>query len=439
LGEQVTFSVNVFPSNATYTWTLDGLPLSNTDKSYVYTAAAGNHTLTVKAKQALGTDTQTWNITTPSQPFTWNKTFGGPGEDWANSVQQTSDGGYILAGFTESFGAGSYDVWLIKANANGDRVWDKTFGGSGDDRAQAVQQTSDGGYILAGYTSSFGAGSSDAWLIKTDANGIEQWDKTFGGTDSEVFWAVQQTSDGGYILAGGIWSNVTLNDDAWLLKTDANGNKIWDKTYVAGANNEAYDVHQTSDGGYILAAYTYNWWYYDANAWLIKTDAYGEIVWDKTFGGPGDEDAKSVQQTKDGGYIMAGLTSSFGAGSRDTWLIKTDTNGIEQWDKTFGGSITDWANAVQQTNDEGYILAGVTESFGAGYRDAWLIKTDANGDKVWDKTFGGSDLEFANDVQQTSDGGYILAGLTYSFGAGNGDAVLIKTDAFGNAPATPTP
>jgi len=356
---------------------------------------------------------------------TFNKTYGGSGEEWANSVQQTKDGGYILAGWTDSYGAGSYDAWLIKTNANGNKVWEKTFGGSSEDRAYDVQQTSDGGYILAGWTFSFGVVGDDAWLIKTNANGNKVWEKTFAGDYNEWALAVQQTSDGGYILAGSTSDYGFDWEHIWLIKTDANGNKIWDKTYALYRYNRAYAVQQTSDGGYILAGYACS--YDDCTSWLIKTDANGNKVWDKTFGGSSSD----VQQTTDGGYILA-------ASNGDVWLIKTDADGNKVWDTFFGQSTyQDWPEAVQQTSDGGYILAGVTESFGAGDRDAWLIKTDANGNKVWDKTFGGSGTDWALAVQQTSDGGYILAGL-YSIPY-NQDAWLIKTDAEGNAPSTPTP
>jgi predicted secreted protein len=370
---------------------------------------------------------------------TFNKTFGGSGEDRAVSVQHTSDGGYILAGITASFGAGGWDFWLIKTDANGNKVWDKTFGGSNDDEAYAVQQTSDGGYILAGRTASFGAGGYDAWLIKTDANGNKVWDKTFGGSNYDWATAVQQTSDGGYILAGYTDSFGAGGGDAWLIKTDADGNEVWDKTFGGTNTDGAYAMQQTSDGGYILAGITRSSGAGDFDAWLIKTDENGNKVWDTTFGGSNEDWAYAVQQTSDSGYILAGYTRSFGSGSFDGWLIKTDANGNKVWDKTFKGWNNDYAFAVQQTSDGGYILAGITSSIGAGGYDAWLIKTDADGNEVWDKTFGGTDLDYAYAVQQTSDSGYILAGYTYSFGVGRTDAWLIKTDAKGNAPATPTP
>jgi ribosomal protein S11 len=233
---------------------------------------------------------------------------------------------------------------------------------------------------LAGYTESFGAGYSDLFLIKTDANGNIIWAKTYGGTNYDGAYSVQQTSDGGYIVAGATYSFGAGSTDIILIKTDANGN----------------------------------------------------IIWAKIYGGTGEDYAFSVRQTSDSGYIVAGYTYSFGAGSRDLFLIKTDVNGNIIWAKTYGGTSDDYATSVQQTSDGGYIVAGETQSFGAGYRDILLIKTDANGNIIWAKTYGGTDWDKALSVRQTSDGGYIVAGYTYSFGAGSRDLFLIKTDADGN-------
>jgi hypothetical protein len=344
-----------------------------------------------------------------------------------------------VAGTTRSYGAGGYDAWLIKTDASGNMVWNKTIGGTGDDWAESVQQTKDAGYIVVGWTTSYGAGNSDAWLIKTDASGNMMWKKTFGGTGSENAYSVQQTSDGGYTVAGYTTSNGAGSYDAWLIKTDANGNMVWNKTFGGTGSENAYSVQQTSDGGYIMAGHTTSYGAGGYDAWLIKTDASGNMVWNKTFGGTGDDWAESVQQTKDGGYILAGVTFSYGAGNYDFWLIKTDANGNMVWNKTFGGTNYDRAYSVQQTSDGGYIVAGGTWSYGAGSIDAWLIKADANGNMVWNKIFGGTGGDWAESVQQTSDGGYIVAGFTSSYGAGSYDVWLIKTDANGNAPATPTP
>ncbi|GAI02439.1 unnamed protein product, partial [marine sediment metagenome] len=263
------------------------------------------------------------------------------------------------------------------------------------------------------------AGGTGAWLIKTDARGNKVWDKTFGALYAK---SVQQTTDGGYILAGYTWS-FGLLEDAWLIKTDIDGNKIWDQTFSGSRGSDqdyAYSVQQTSDGGYILAGEIESYGVAE-NAWLIKTDIEGNKLWDQTFGGLDGDYAYSVQQTSDGGYILAGGTKSYGAGKEDAWLIKTDAEGNKEWDQTFGGSDYDEIRSVQQTSDGGYILAGYTMSYGAGGYGAWLIKTDAEGNKEWDQTFGGSPYDKAYSVQQTSDGGYILAGTTWS-GAGDYDA-----------------
>ena len=367
----------------------------------------------------------------------WNQTFGGTGYDGAHSVQQTSDGGYILAGWTRSYGAGYDDFWLVKTDANGNEHWNKTFGGSNYEDAGSVQQTADGGYILAGMTKSYGDGIGDFWLVKTDSDGNKQWDKTFGITGRyDRAYSAQQTADGGYI-GGGYTSSYGAGDyDFWLVKTDANGNKQWNETFGGTDGDWAYSVQQTSDGGYILAGCTCSYGAGGEDVWLVKTDANGNKQWDKTFGGTGYERAWSVQQTADDGYILAGWTRSYGAGGEDGWLVKTDSNGNKQWDKTFGGTGSDKAYSVQQTADGGYVLAGYTESYGAGGEDVWLVKTDSSGNKQWDKTFGGTGSERAGSVQQTADGGYILAGWTESYGAGDYDLWLIKVK--GEEPTEPS-
>jgi len=318
------------------------------------------------------------SCTTYNPEVAWNKTFGGLNWDVGRSVQQTSEGGFIIAGSTGSYGAGSAgsdDAWLIKADSSGNAAWNKTFGGSGDDYGLSVQQTSDGGYIIAGDTTSYGAGNYDVWLIKTDPSGNETWSKTFGGSGDDYGYSVQQTSEGGYIIAGSTGS------------------------YGAGG----------------------------LDVWLIKTDSSGNGTWSKTFGGSNWDDGQSVQQTSEGGYIIAGDTNSYGAGDYDVWLIKTDSSGHETWNKTFGGSDWDHGYSVQQTLEGGYIIAGDTNSYGAS--DVWLIKADSSGNETWNKAFGGSDPDNGLSVQQTSDGGYVIAGSTSPYGTNDLDVWLIKVTA----------
>jgi hypothetical protein len=254
--------------------------------------------------------------------------------------------------------------------------WSRTFGGGECDRAESVQQTDDRGYIVVGETHSYGAGEGDLWLIKTDTEGNEEWSRTFGGSDSDWGRSVQQTTDGGYIVAGCTMPYGVGLQDLWLIKTDFGGNEEWSRT----------------------------------------------------FGGSGSDCAGSVQQTTDGGYIMAGVTGSYGVGECDLWLIKTDFGGNEEWNRTFGGSDGDMALSVQQTYDSGYIVAGATRSYGADGCDLWLIKTDSKGNEGWNKAFGGREYDEAYSVQQTNDGSYIVAGRTDSYGAGKSDLWLIKID-----------
>lgn len=360
-----------------------------------------------------------------AQDSDWERIFTGWDRAW--SVQETSDGGYIIGGCT-SFGVGRYDLWLIKTDGLGNKQWDKTFGGPQSDKvwsSNCLQQTSDGGYVIVGYTESFGngGGTYDIWLIKTDALGNKQWDRTFGGPGNELGFGVRQTSDGGYVVVG-----VTANGEVWLIKTDNLGNKQWDRTFGGPLTDEGHCVQQTNDGGYIITGYTWSYGAGDYDVWLIKTDALGNKQWDKTFGGPLSDEGWSVQQTTDGGYIVAGTTYSFGVGWRAAWLIKTDSNGNEQWDKIFGGTGYDGANSVALTADGGYAIAGTTyqNSFTSL---AWLVKTDENGEEQWDKTFSWND---ARSVQQTSDGNYIITG-------GSFDVVLVKTSPIETASLDLTP
>jgi len=364
---------------------------------------------------------------------TWAKIFGGVNEDVAHSVQQTSDGGYIVAGETSSSGAGSADFWILKLNSNGDIVWQKTYGGSNDDIARSIQQTSDGGYIVAGETSSSGAAFIDIWIIKLTPNGDIDWQKTFGGANDDVAYSIQQTSDGGYIVAGQSSSLGNPLGDIWILKLASNGDVFWDKTYGTGSST-ANCIRQTLDGGYIAAGETYSSGTGSADFWVLKLDANGDLQpgWPKTYGGTYRDAANSIQQTSDGGYIVAGETSSSGANIPDFLILKLDSSGIVQWQKTYGESGYDIARSIQQTLDGGYIVAGETSSSGAGNADFWILKLNANGDIVWQKTYGGSNDDIARSIQQTLDGGFIVAGETSSSGAGYADFWILKIDENGN-------
>jgi len=355
----------------------------------------------------------------------WIRTYGGNLPDWGQSVQQTTDGGYIVAGITDSFGSGPRDVYLVKTDANGNTQWTRTYGGVSYDRGYSVQQTSDGGYIIAGCTQSPSAGGWDFYLVKTDAGGHKRWSRNYGGSRMDIAYSVQQTSDGGYIIAGETYS-FGVDGDVYLVKTDANGNTLWTRTYGGSETEYGRCVQQTSDGGYIIAGRTDAFGAGKYDAWLVKTDANGDSLWTRTYGGSETDIAHSVQQTTDGGYIIAGRTGSFGAGSSDFYLVKTNAGGNTLWTRTYGGSGFDEAFSVQQTTDGGYILAGVIEDLGPRAYDFYLVKTDANGDSLWTRAYGENGWDHCYSVQQTTDGGYILTGITGSFGAVGYDVGLVR-------------
>ena len=395
---------------------------------------------------------------TPASPVisasTWQKTFGGTSDDIIYAVRPSSDGGFIATGVTNTYdqsGLGelaSYgDLWLLKADSQGNEQWEKTFSsGNNLDVGYDVQQTDDGGYVITGWYNSLGVtpgvdttNTGDVWLIKTDTQGNKQWDRTFGGSSFDTGRSVRQTVDGGYIIACDTRSFGAGWTDAMLIKTDASGIEQWQRTYGGWDGDHATSVQQTSDGGYMFAGFTYTYGAGTTDAsdtWLVKTDDSGNEQWNKTFGGSGAEVAHSLSATTDGGYVIAGYTYSYGVAG-DMWLIKIDSSGTEQWDRTYGGGGEDIGESACQTTDGGYIVAGCTNSFGSGGRNAYLVKTDSMGNELWHTTVGGTGNDFAYSVSQTSDGSYVFGGSTTSSGTGGADGWLVEVGAEGTP--TPTP
>jgi hypothetical protein len=341
----------------------------------------------------------------------WSQTYGGTSSDEAEAMVQTSDGGYAIAGYTTSFGAGSYDFWLVKVDANGNMEWNQTYGGAGNELAYALVETSDGGYALAG----------DALLVKTDAYGNMEWNQTIGGPIRSLV----ETSDGGYALAGWTTSFGAEGDDFWLVKIDAYGNVEWSQTYGRGRSDRAYALVATSDGGYAIAGETIsnNYGVPHWDFWLVKTDANGDMEWNRTYGKGAGENAYALVETSDGGYALAGDTSIFNPETgiaSDFWLVKTDAYGYMEWNQTYSG----WrVYALVETSDGGFALAG-------GSR---LVKTDAYGVMEWNRTYEG----VAYALVETSDGGYALAGYA-PIDAGTYDFWLAKTDEHGIIPEFPS-
>jgi hypothetical protein len=355
----------------------------------------------------------------------WTRTYGGSGNDVAYSVQQTNDSGYIFTGSTESFGADSVDVYLVKTNNIGNMQWFRIFGGSDYDEALSVKQTNDSGYILTGVTCSFGVGPCDMYLVKTDNQGDTVWTRTYGRSYTDGARSVCQTTDGGYILAGSSTPFLGALIEIYLVKTDSNGDTLWTRTYGGSDHQGAYSVQQTRDGGYIIAGCNpIHGGVHDI--YLLKVDSLGDTLWARTYGGPDDDNIRSVQQTMDGGFIMVGWTDSYGAGSDDAYVVKTDSLGDILWSRTLGGSNYDWAYDVQQTEDADYIIAGNTSSYGNGESDLYLIRLDSTGDTLWTLVYGGSDYDEVTSIDLTSDGGYIIGGYTWNWET-PADCWLLKT------------
>lgn len=353
--------------------------------------------------------------------ITWQRTYGGPDGSFGYSVQQTTDGGYIVTGHTYSFGNNS-QVYLIKTDSLGDTLWTRTYGGSSEDRGMSVQQIADRGYIIAGYTNSFGNGYQ-IYLIKTDSLGDTIWTKTYGGAHDDYGYSVHQTIDGGYVITGGAFFSWDY-DPVYLIKTDSFGNVVWAKAYGDTSNAIGRSVRQTADGGYIIAG-TYPNQNPPHKIYLIKTDSLGDTLWSKLYGQSSLADGYSVRQTVDGGYIVAG--SDFFR----LYLVRTDSLGDTLWTKAYIMPAVLIGYSVQQTSDSGYIVTGYYGQ-GDSIKQVYLMKTDYLGDSLWTKTFGIIPYySVGHSVQQTMDGGYIVCGYTYSPDSG-WLVYLIKTDQDGN-------
>lgn len=404
----------------------------------------------------------------------WDHTFGGTDWETLTVLKQTADSGFILGGYTRSdSGAdvsqpaqGFWDYWIVKTDSLGNKQWDKRFGGSGNDKLNAVVQTTDHGYMLGGFSSSDSTGdvshhtngSIDFWIVKTDSLGNKLWDKMLGGSQYDVLNALQQTSDGGYIFGGYSYSdssgdvseNSRGGEDYWIIKTDSAGNKQWDKRFGGNITDELFALQQTTDGGYILGGKTISDSSGDISQvsrgsydyWIVKTDQTGNKLWDSRLGGDGKDVFVSLQQTTDGGFILGGYTvsdssfevseptrdSSLTAVRRgDAWIVKTDSLGAKQWDKRFGGvSVEDAFGYVKQTSDGGYLMGCASYSGASGDKtdnnfgmeQSWIVKTDSAGNKLWDKTiYTNGEDEYAYPIQ-TFDGCYVIANWSYSDSSG---------------------
>jgi len=403
------------------------------------------------------------------------KDLGGHNLDFFTCMALTKDGGRIAGGYSRSnisgqktdSSRGGFDYWIVKLDSANKIEFDKTIGGNKDDILTALQQTSDGGYILGGYSNSNISGEKtqnkkgglDYWIVKLDGRGNIQFDKTIGGNGNDDLTAIQQTSDGGYILGGYSFSSKSGNKsengrgfaDYWVVKLDGNGNFQWDKT-VGGDDEDFFtSLQQTTDGGYILGGYSFSNKSGEksennrgsaqfSDFWIVKLDSIGNIQFDKTIGGNSTDNLDALQQTSDGGYILGGhsFSDSSGdktensrgsAGEADYWIVKLNSRGNIIFDKTYGGSDLDILTSIQQTSDGGYILGGRSfsnASFeksentrGINDDDYWIVKVDFKGKKQFDKTIGGTDFDECYSIKETGKNRYLAGGWSLSNATGD--------------------
>lgn len=395
--------------------------------------------------------------------FEWERVFGGANADFAAVVKPAADGGYIVGGYSYSDPSGnkssaSYgngDFWLVKLDAGGNKQWDATFGGTEFDRVTDVQQTRDGGFLVGG-TSFSGAsgnkssgsfGNADFWVLKLNASGAKEWEQTCGGTEADELRAVQQTADNGFIIGGTSASAASGNKssgrfgatDYWIVKLDANGNPQWDRTFGGTDVDELNDVQPTRDGGYIVGGHSFsgasggkstpNFGTNSSDFWIVKLDAAGNRQWDRSYGGSDAEQLFTAQQTSDGGYILGGSSYSgvsgnkttSNNGSHDFWVVKLDAAGNVQWNNSLGGSDADELHGISQTSDGGYVLGGPSMSPTSGSKtctasgsesgDYWIVKLNGAGSKIWEQSVRGSFNGEVLRLQSTRENGYVLTGL----------------------------
>jgi len=364
--------------------------------------------------------------------ITFKKTVGRNRRDRGINLLQSKDGGYAIVGYTSSMDAEQEDVNLVRTDPLGDVLWSMIYGGEGKDNGWDILELEDGGFLIVGFTNSFGAGEMDIYQIRTDDVGNLVWERTFGADRSEYGWAMAPTTDGGYVLVGQSNSDGEGAEDGYLIKVSAQGEEIWSQTFGRPFEDRLFSVDQSADSGFVLTGTTTNLGSGNRDAYLVKASESGDLVWMQAFGEEQDDVGHAVRQTSDRGFIVTGYTKSFDANNYDTWLIKTDEAGELQWQKFYGESGDDRTIYREQTDDGGYIMTGYTTGYDSTGWDVFLVRADFSGAVTWRRTFGGMADDTGYTVQQTSDGGSILTGETYSSGEGGGDMYVIKVNQDGD-------
>lgn len=370
----------------------------------------------------------------PEQASTFAHTFGGSRRDRGINLVQASDGGFAIIGYTSSFGAQREDIYLVRIDGRGELLWSKTYGGASNDNGWAILETADQGFVILGFTDSFGAGEMDIYLLRVDQAGQLLWERTFGGEQDEFGWDLTVDPDGGYVIAGQTDSFGSGEEDGYLLKVDAEGNELWSQTFGGEQEDRLFSVTILQDGGFALAGTTRSFGAGQRDAYIVLTDSEGNLGQEQYFGEAQDDVAHAVRQTDDGGYFVTGYTRSFGAESYDVWVMQFGQDGSLQWEEIFGGAGDDRTIYGEPTSDGGYIVSGFTQSFDAQGWDVFLLKLSAQGDVIWQRTIGGQADDTGYTVHEAIGQGFIVTGETYSFGEGNGDMYVILVDYDGQLP-----
>jgi len=342
--------------------------------------------------------------------ITFNKVYPSLFDQEGLDAIPTSDGGYMIAGMTSTHILNDMDINVIKTNNSGVIQWTKSFGGNKPEYAWSILEANDSNFFILGYSQSFGGGDYDTYLIKIKPNGDSLWTKTYGTNGNESGTEIIATDDGNYMIVGQDNDAVSSNYNAYLMKIDPSGNVIWKKNYGGAAYESGNSVKQCADGGYIFTGQTYSYGQGGGDAYLVRTDANGDTTWTKTFGGTQYDEGMYILANNDGSFTFVVRDSSSGAGDIDVQVIKTDPVGNTIWNKTYGGHEKDTGKMIQPTTDGGYVVASISRSFGWINPNMWIIKLDAAGDTLWTRTYGGWNHEHCYSVRQTADGGYTAIG-----------------------------
>lgn len=372
----------------------------------------------------------------------FSKVFGEYDAEMGYSIHETVDGGYIISGATSSYWStdslpkltlaqhGVTDAIVAKLDSLGNQEWVKTFGGEMFESAFNAKQTKDGGYFFAGYTNSFGSGLYDFWLVKLTEEGLIDWGNTYGTANADVGLYGEEVEDG-YLLTGYTILPNKSDKDVWLLKTNADGDSLWSKTYGNNNQQSANYLQVVSDGGYILLGESRG----DStnnDIYIVKTDSDGTLEWEKFIIAPNDDLAYAIKETSDG-FIIIGTTTSYGAGNKDIWIHKLDLNGNIMWQNTYGGEALEYGFDIVPV-DDGYVFTGSTSSHGTLFYDLWVVKIDEFGTIIWDEIFGGTMIDIGRALILNESGGFTILGQTSSYGSGEYDFWVIKTNEFAQVP-----